>query len=245
MQGATSPIVGPAAGHHGARPEILLAGLRAAPERVQADLLVAAALHVFDADAPMLEAAGAQHVRLEGILEEGPRESRVLRKEHAAVNATSAILEPVLIGEEEVLPRLLQSSSHLPQGIIARPDERRVRIQHQDMTEVLGAEEVLGDQQVLLPVVILALIVPRASVHALLLPFASGDLPRRELRLRRLHSHGHCVAMPPSVRPVHRQASTEPLGPARSAPAPSATGVQEDRLHDEHPPANGSSQLLV
>mmetsp|Transcript_68594 Transcript_68594/g.151900 ORF Transcript_68594/g.151900 Transcript_68594/m.151900 type:complete len:263 (-) Transcript_68594:105-893(-) len=228
LQEASSAVVLQAAGDHGVLIEFLVALYR-----IQALLLVSAATHILEADAPVLKTpildTRSNGVSLKSVLKEILREGRVFRKEETPIDTALAILQPVLVSEKEILARNLQRRGHLPHGIAFRPHHTSIGVEHHDVRKKpLCAGEVFSYLQMLLPINVLALPHVLALDSNLPLLLAKLALPRHQLRLRFPPPDRKGMAMLSDLSPVSRQTSPQPWrSPGLATPLP--IGIRENR----------------
>mmetsp|Transcript_48273 Transcript_48273/g.87064 ORF Transcript_48273/g.87064 Transcript_48273/m.87064 type:complete len:208 (+) Transcript_48273:111-734(+) len=119
---------------------------------IQADLLVAGALHVLSTYAPMLQSGRSILVRLRGVLEEILCPLRVLCQYDPTVDPLRSICQPVLVCEEDVATGIVKLLGHLLEDVVVVIHQGCVCIQHQDVAEVFRALQVLLQHSVLFPV---------------------------------------------------------------------------------------------
>mmetsp|Transcript_20179 Transcript_20179/g.44045 ORF Transcript_20179/g.44045 Transcript_20179/m.44045 type:complete len:261 (-) Transcript_20179:544-1326(-) len=193
-------VVNEPAGHHSFWCEPLLTP--ACPKIVQADLFVAAALHVRDTDSPILETGRTFEMGVKGVLVEVYSKGRDLVEHESTIYSACPVLQPVLVRQENIFALFVHDCGYLPQRVVVFVDQRGVGVEHQDVCELLRTEHVIPHHEVLLPIEVLALVL----LHTLLEVFHEtiSPLPLRELGLSRLRSENHDVAMTPSMIAIRR-----------------------------------------
>mmetsp|Transcript_66462 Transcript_66462/g.171875 ORF Transcript_66462/g.171875 Transcript_66462/m.171875 type:complete len:272 (+) Transcript_66462:1044-1859(+) len=110
----------------------------------------------------------------------------------------------------------------------------RVRIQHENVSEVLRTEHILLDHEVFLPIEVLALVVFEALLH--MFHAAISPLPPRQLRLRGLRPQDHRMPVPPRMSPVRGKNCSQPMRPHAAALAPVSSRIAQHSLDDEDAP---------
>mmetsp|Transcript_101128 Transcript_101128/g.291120 ORF Transcript_101128/g.291120 Transcript_101128/m.291120 type:complete len:251 (+) Transcript_101128:330-1082(+) len=202
---------------------------------VQTNLFVAAALHVLNADPPLLQLGTPCEMCIESVLEYALCKVRVFHEDQSPIDPALTVLEPIFVCEENVLAVFLEDISDLLQGIVFGVDKCRIRVQHHYMGKGLGTLQILSEHQVLFPIEILAFVLSHTLSH--ILHPAIPPLPASELGLRRTCSKDHGVAMTPGVLAVCCQDGAEPRR-SGTFPAPNAGGVHQHGHDDQHTTAS-------